>query len=119
MPIKKKHNNGETVTYKIKFVGTCRFMQSKLSDPVITCIIIKINNNKDCKTCIERKNIKSECEFVGFKNNRLNYRCKECKGTSVKSVNDLFQKFPRMHKFCNGDLNKLVMLLRKGVYPYK
>ena len=119
MLIKKKHNNGETVTYKIKFVGTCRFMQSKLSDPVITCIIIKINNNKDCKTCIERKNIKSECEFVGFKNNRLNYRCKECKGTSVKSVNDLFQKFPRMHKFCNGDLNKLVMLLRKGVYPYK
>ena len=24
-----------------------------------------------------------------------------------------------MHKFCNGDLNKFVMLLRKGVYPYE
>ena len=75
--------------------------------------------NKDCKTCIERKNIKSECEFIGFKNNRLNYRCKECNGTSAKSVNDLIEKFPRMHKFCNGDLNKFVLLLRKGVYPYE
>ena len=24
-----------------------------------------------------------------------------------------------MHKFCNGDLNKFAMLLRKGVYPYE
>ena len=24
-----------------------------------------------------------------------------------------------MHKFCDGDLNKFVMLLRKGVYPYE
>ena len=67
---------------------------------------------------MERKNIKSECEFIGFGNNRLNYRCKECNGTSTKSVNDLIKKFPRMYKFCNGDLNKFVLLLRKGVYPY-
>ena len=24
-----------------------------------------------------------------------------------------------MHKFCNGDLNKSVLLLRKGIYPYE
>ena len=24
-----------------------------------------------------------------------------------------------MSKFCNGDLNKLFLLLRKGIYPYK
>ena len=24
-----------------------------------------------------------------------------------------------MHKFCNGDLNKFVMLLRKGIYTYE
>ena len=29
-------------------------------------------NNKDWKTCMERKNIKSECKFIGLKNNRLN-----------------------------------------------
>ena len=68
---------------------------------------------------MERKNIKSECEFIGFKNNRLNYRCKECNRTSTKSVNELIEKFPRMYQFCNGDLNKFVLLLRKGVYPYE
>ena len=92
-------------------------MQSKLSDLVDN--LSEIDDNKDCKICIERKNIKSESEFIGFKNNRLNYRCKECNGTSTKSVNDLIKKFPRMYKFCNGDLNKFVSLLRKGVYPYE
>ena len=23
-----------------------------------------------------------------------------------------------MYQFCNGDLNKFVLLLRKGIYPY-
>ena len=113
VPVQTERDNdsGETITYKIKFIDTCRFMSSKLSNLVDNLSEI---NNKDCKTCIERKNIESECEFIGFKNNRLNCRCRECNGTSNKSVNDLIKKFPRMHKFCNGDLNKFVMLLRKG-----
>ena len=81
-------------------------MSSKLSNLVD---ILSEINNKDCKTCIEIKNIKSESEFIGLKNNRLNYSCKECNGTPNKSINDLIEKFPRMHKFCNGDLNKFVM----------
>ena len=71
VPIKKEHDNDKTITYKIKFIDSCRFMPSKLSNLVDNLSEI---NNKDCKTCIERKNIKSECEFIGFKNNRLNYR---------------------------------------------
>ena len=39
--------------------------------------------------------------------------------TSAKSVNDLIEKFPRMYQLCNGDLNKFVLLLRNGVYPYE
>ena len=70
-------------------------------------------SNKDCKTCTKRKNIKSECEFIGLKNNRLNYRCKECNGTFAKSVDDLIEKFPGMYKFCNGDLNKFVFIIKK------
>ena len=117
-PIQTERDNesGETITYKIKFIDTCRFMSSKLSNLVDNLSEIK---NKDCKTCIERKNIESECEFIGLKNNRLNCRCRECNGTSNKSVNNLIKKFPRMHKFCNGNLNKFVMLLRKGNYPYE
>ena len=56
---------------------------------------------------------------MGLKNNRLNYRCKECKGTSTKSINGLIEKFTSVYQFCNGDLNKFVLLLRKGVYPYE
>ena len=113
VPIKKEHDNdsGETITYNIKFIARCRFMSSKWSNLVDDL-------SEDCKICIERKNIKSECEVIGLKNNRLNYKCKECNGTSNKSITDLTEKFPRMHKFCNGDLNKVVMLLRKGVCPY-
>ena len=29
-------------------------------------------NKKECKTCMEEKNIKSECDFMGIKDNQLN-----------------------------------------------
>ena len=82
---------------------------------LITCLkfIIKIAKNA------WKKNIRSKCEFIGLKNNRLNYKCKECNETSAKSVNDLIEKFSTTYKFCNGNLNKFVLLLRKGVYPYE
>ena len=116
IPIKKEHDNGKTITYKIKFIDSCRMMSHKLSNLVDDLFEI---NNKDCKTCVKRKNIKSERDFIGFKNNRSNYWCKECKGTSIKSVNELIEKFPIDISFCEGDLNKFVLLLRKGVYPYE
>ena len=116
VPIKNEHDNDKTITYKIKLVDSCRLMPSKLSNLVDNLSEI---NYKDCKTCIERKDIKSECEFIGLKNNRLNYRFKVCNGTSNKSINDLIQKFPNTYQFYNGDLNKFVLLLRKDVYPYE
>ena len=112
--MKNEHDNDKTITYKIKLVDSCRFMPSKLSNLVDD--LSKINN-KDCKTSIERKDIKSECEFIGLKNNRLNYRCKECNGISIKSIKDLIKKFSNIYKFCSGDNNKFVLLLRKGVDP--
>ena len=64
--IKKERDNhiGETITHKIKSIDSCKFMSSKLSNLVDNLPEI---NNKNCKTCIERKNIKSECEFLGLK----------------------------------------------------
>ena len=77
VPIKKERDNdsGETITYKIKFIDSCRFMPNKLSNILDNLSEI---NNKDCKTCIERK---SECELIGLKNNRLN-----CKITDAKNA---------------------------------
>ena len=73
-------------------------------------------NKKECKTCMERNNTKSECKFIEYKNNRLNYKCKEHGKRCFKSINGLIKKFPIVYQFCKGDLNKFVLLLRKGVY---
>ena len=56
---------------------------------------------------------------MGFKNNKLNYRCKECNGKSAKSINELIKKFPNTYQFCNSDFNKFVLLLKKDVHPYE
>ena len=77
-------------------------------------LIIKI-----AKHAWREKNIKLACDFIVFENNRLNYKCKECKGTSTESINDLIEKFPNIYQFCNGDLNQFILLLRKSVYPHE
>ena len=74
---------------------------------------------KEYEGCEEKEKIKSVCNFIGLKNNKLNYECKECKKRWLKPVNGLIKKFPNIHQFCNGDINKFVLLLRKGVYPYE
>ena len=65
-----------------------------------------------------KKKIKSVCNFVGLKNNKLNYEYKECKKRWLKPVNGLIKKFPNINQFCEGDINKFILLLRKGVYPH-
>ena len=62
----------------------------------ITCqkLIIKI-----AKNAWKDKKARSECEFIGLKDNILNYKCKECNETSGKSINNLIEKFPKTYKF--------------------
>ena len=55
---------------------------------------------KECKACMERKK-KSECDFTGFKNNTLNYKCKECRRRYFKSINESIKNFRIMHQFCS------------------
>ena len=66
---------------------------------------------------MKRKKIMLNCEFIGFKNDRLTYRCKECKKSYTKLANESIKNFPTLYKFCNDDLNKVFLLLRKGIYP--
>ena len=76
VPIKKECGNGKTITYKLKFIDSFRLMLTSLLEPVDNTS--GIFNIIECKSCIEKK-INSECCFVGLKNNRLIYKCKECK----------------------------------------
>ena len=36
-----------------------------------------------------------------------------------KLNNELIGRFANTYKFCDNDLDKFIMLLRKGVYPYE
>ena len=47
------------------------------------------------------------------------YKCEECKKRWLKPINGLIKKSPNVNQLCNGDINKYVSLLRKGVYPYE
>ena len=36
-----------------------------------------------------------------------------------KDSEELTKRFRKTYKFCDKDINKLILLLRKGVYPYE
>ena len=93
--IKKKCGDSKTITHKLRFIDSFRFMSTSLSD-----LIDNMSgefNSIQCKSCTE------------------NNRCEECK----KIKKGLIKKFPSIYQFCNGDLKKFILLLRKGVYPYE
>ena len=104
------------ITYKLNFIDSYRFMPCKLSDLVDNLLRI---HKRECKSCMKDKKLRQKCEFIGFKNNRLNYICKKCKTRYTKSPNEAIKKFPILYRFCNGDLDKFLLLLGKGYYPYE
>ena len=80
VPIKKEcdnsnNNNNKTITYKLKFIDSFRFMPTSSSELVDDTS--GIFNSTKCKSCIEKIKINSECCFAGLKNNKLIYKCKE------------------------------------------
>ena len=92
-------------------------MQNLLSE--LVDYTSEIFNNIECKSCIEKIKINSECCSVGLKDNRLIYKCKECKEEWKRPINQFKKKFPSIYHFCDSDLNKFVLLLRKGVCLFK
>ena len=48
------------------------------------------------------------------------FECFDCKKRYTrKSDKKLTKKFKNTYKFCNGDIDKFMLLLRKGIYPYE
>ena len=116
--IDKELDNGKIITYKLKFINSSRFMWTSLSSLVDNLSEIYKKEYKRCKERKEKK-IKSLYNFIGIKNDKLHYKCIECKKGQFKPINGLIKKFPKIYQFCNGKINKFFLLLRKGVYPYE
>ena len=54
------------------------------------------------------------------KDEKLIFRCFECKKNYEKNLNkELFKRFANIYEFCDGEINKFILLLRKGGYPYE
>ena len=53
------------VLYKLSFIDSFRFISTSLSEPVDN--MSGIFNSIECKSCIEKIKINSECCFVGLK----------------------------------------------------
>ena len=113
VPIKKKIKNKDLeITYKIKFIDSYRFMSSSLSK-LVDNLSEGIHSNKclHCKCCLD---------YIKIKNEKLLLKCFNCNNYYKKKINkDLTKKSKNTYSFCNNDLNKFILLLRKGIYPYE
>ena len=112
VPIKKNTENKDIeITYKIKFIDSFRFMATSLSK-LVDNLTEDIHGDK-CVDC------KSDLSYMKVIKEALIFRCFNCKKNYQKEINkELIERFASTYKFCNNYLNKFVMLLGKGVYPY-
>ena len=74
----KKCDDGKTVSYKLRFIDSFRFMSTSLSD-LVDNLSGGIFNSIVYTNCIEGNKINAECEFDVLKNDELIYRCRKCK----------------------------------------
>ena len=115
VPIKKeitRKDNIIKISYKMWFIDSFRFMSTSLSN-VVNNLSENIHNGKciDSKSCLDYMTIKDEKLILGCFKGKKNYE---------KDFNkELIKRFANIYRFCNKDLNKFILLLRKGVYPYE
>ena len=65
----------------------------------------------DCKFCLDHMMSNDE---------QLIFKYFECKKNYKKEFKkELIKGFANIYEFCNGDINKFILFLRKGVYPYE
>ena len=87
-------------------------MSSSLSNLVYN-LSERVHGDKctDCKSCLN---------YIAVKDDQLIFKCPKCNKNHNKDFNkDLINRFASAYGFFDGDINKFILLLRKGVYPYE
>ena len=73
-------------------------------------------HNKKCTNC------SSYLEYISRrKSGKLVFKCIKWERKYFEKFDeeDLTKRFKNTYKFCNGDINKFIFLLRNGIYPYE
>ena len=72
------------------------------------------DHSDECTYC------KSWIDYMSVKDDQLIFKCPKCIKNHKKYFNnDLINRFASTYEFCDGDINKFILLLRKGIYPYE
>ena len=120
IPIKKKtyanskNTKKKLLTYNLRFIDSARHMNESL------CTLV--DNLSGLRNCYcEKKsfdNIKTTYKVI---NNEyiVNTRCKACLWRKDIKLSELVKNFPNTYNLCRGHVEKFLLLLRKGVYPYE
>ena len=82
----------------------------------LSSLVDNLSDGFHCDKCIDYK---SSLDYMINRADQLMFRCFECKKNCQKDFNkDLINKFANIYKFCNNDINRFILLLRKGIYLY-
>ena len=112
VPIDKEIDNGKSIKYKINFIDSFIFVSSSLSNLV--------NNLSDKIYSDKCTDFKSYLDYMSIKDDQLMFRCFDCKKNYNKDFNKkLIKRFANIYEFCDVDINKFILLLRKSAYPYE
>ena len=112
VPIEKEGDDGKPIVYKIKFIDSIRFVSTSLFS-LVDSLSDGLYNIK-CKDC------NSFLDYTNFYDDKLVYRCFDRKTNyNVNFNHKLIDVFSNTYNFCSGDINKFILLLRNGVYPYE
>ena len=105
--VDKYGNKDMTISYKIKFIDSARFMASSLSN-LANNLAEGIFNKLFKEYFLEHENVND---------NLIKYRCLSCNKNYLNKVDEKLKKrFGNTFKFSNNDINKFILLLTKGVY---
>ena len=109
VPIEKKEK-WRTITYKLRFTDSVRFMANSLSR--LTDNLEEGRYKSKCKDC------RSSLEYMTAKDALLTFKCVDFNKTYEKKFDeDLFKRLQNIYKFCYGNVNKFCLVLWKGAYP--
>ena len=83
----------------------------------LSSLVANLSDELHCDKCID---CKSSLDYMLTRDDQFIFRCFQCKKNYQKGFNkDLINRFADIYKFCNKDINRFILLLRKGIYSYQ